>query len=389
VPEKKKILVFIDWYLPGTNSGGPVRSVSNMVAHLKEDFEFLIITRDTDYCEQEPYKHINTNEWSQIEENCSVFYISEGNINSAYLKKLIENTHYDLAYINGIYSRYFSITPLRILNKLEKPIVVAARGMLNPQAFSVKPFKKKVFTGTARLLGLYKKVVFHATNEQEKEFIKQSFPHSKDVLVAPNLPRSQSVELLSSREKKGITRFVSVARVAREKGTLAALKALSEIKTSAQVVYDIFGPVYDTKYWNECQEVIKKFPSNIAVNYKGSIESEKVPEILKEYHFFLMPSEGENFGHGILEAFTSGCPVIISDNTPWRGLEEKKIGWDVSLSNPEEITGAINMAIEMKQEDYNLWSQNAWEFSREVINDPKVLEANKRLFGIKAIGHKL
>ena len=382
MPEKKKILVFIDWYLPGTNSGGPVRSVSNMVAHLKEDFEFSIITRDTDYCEQEPYNNINSNEWNQIDGNCNVFYISEKNINTAYLKKLIESTYFDLAYINGIYSRYFSIASLRILNKLEKPVVVAARGMLNPQAFSVKPFKKKVFTGTARLLGLYKNVVFHATNEQEKEFIKQSFPNSKDILVAPNLPRFQNQEILQLKEKNQVTRFVSVARVAREKGTLTALKALFEIGTSAQVVYDIFGPVYDKNYWNECKDVINKLPSNIVVNYMGSIESDKVPEILKEYHFFLMPSEGENFGHGILEAFTSGCPVIISDNTPWRGLEEKKFGWDISLSNPEEITGAINMAIEMKQEDYNLWSQNAWEFSREVINDPKVLEANKRLFRI-------
>jgi glycosyltransferase involved in cell wall biosynthesis len=261
-------------------------------------------------------------------------------------------------------------------------VVVAARGMLNPQAFSIKPFKKKVFTGTARLLGLYKKVVFHATNDQEKEFIKIFFSNSKDILVAPNLPRKQSEEVLSSREKKKITRFVSVARVAREKGTLTALKALSEIRSSAQVVYDIYGPVYDKNYWNDCNEVIKKLPSNIVVNYKGSVESDKVPEILKEYHFFLMPSEGENFGHGILEAFTSGCPVIISDNTPWRGLEEKKIGWDVSLSNPVELKGAVNMAIEMKQDDYNFWSQNAWEFSREVINDPKVLEANKRLFKI-------
>ena len=52
---KKKILIFIDWYLPGYKAGGPIQSVANLVANLKEEFEFSIVTRDTDYCEKLPY----------------------------------------------------------------------------------------------------------------------------------------------------------------------------------------------------------------------------------------------------------------------------------------------------------------------------------------------
>ena len=43
---KPKILILTDWYLPGTNAGGPVRSIANMIAHLKNEFLFKIITRD-------------------------------------------------------------------------------------------------------------------------------------------------------------------------------------------------------------------------------------------------------------------------------------------------------------------------------------------------------
>jgi hypothetical protein len=32
---KKKILVFVDWYLPGYKAGGQIRSVASMVGHLK------------------------------------------------------------------------------------------------------------------------------------------------------------------------------------------------------------------------------------------------------------------------------------------------------------------------------------------------------------------
>ncbi|CAN5434615.1 hypothetical protein BH10BAC1_BH10BAC1_14720 [soil metagenome] len=30
---KKKVLIFIDWYLPGYKAGGPRQSVANLVAH--------------------------------------------------------------------------------------------------------------------------------------------------------------------------------------------------------------------------------------------------------------------------------------------------------------------------------------------------------------------
>ena len=58
---RKKILISIDWFLPGTKSGGPVRSYANLIDHFKGDFEFYIVTRDTDYCETVPYRQIKQN----------------------------------------------------------------------------------------------------------------------------------------------------------------------------------------------------------------------------------------------------------------------------------------------------------------------------------------
>ena len=356
-----------------------MRSVSNMIEHLGGDYKFLVVTRDTDYCANKPYKNIKSDSWNRLYDDTQVYYFSQKNLSFGNIKKLINSTEFDSAYVNGIYSPYFSIMPVYILRKLNKPIVVAARGMLNPQAFSVKPLKKKIFIKAAKVVGLHKQTVFHATNEEEKSFIQNMFSNSKGKIVAPNLPRKVEERAIPFREKQNNTRFVSVARVAREKGTLTALIALSKLNSSENITYDIYGPVYDKEYWQECQQLIRVMPENIQVNYKGVVESEKVPGILKDYHFFLMPSEGENFGHAILEAFSAGCPVIISDNTPWKNLKKKQIGWDVAL-DPGEITAALKEAIAMDEEIYNQWSENSWNFARKVINDPEVLEANHRLF---------
>ena len=54
---------------------------------------------------------------------------------------------------------------------------------------------------------------------------------------------------------------------------------------------------------------------------------------LFEYHFFILPTLGENFGHVFIEALAAGCPLIISNRTPWLELEKKGIGWDIPLEN--------------------------------------------------------
>ncbi len=376
---KMKILIFIDWFLPGTKSGGPVRSCANLIDHLGDEFEFLVITRDTDYCETEAYKNVQSNEWNKLEEHLSVFYISENNLNKNFLKSLIESTNFDVAYINGIYSRFFSILPVYLLRNFDRPVIVAARGMLNSQAFSVKPLKKKAFLSIMNLVSFYKNIQFHATNEDEAAFIRKAIRNYSNINVAPNLPRKIKAVEFQKRVKKDIVKFVSVARVASEKGTLTALKALSQVENNLEIFYDIFGPIYDQEYWKVCKKVIEKLPSNIQVNYKGSIAGDEVPALFQNYHFFIMPSEGENFGHGILEALTAGCPVIISDKTPWKNLKTKEIGWDCSLDS-KDLNTALEAAIAMEQETYDSWSVNAFDFAKEYCNDPKAVEASRRLF---------
>ena len=71
---KKKVLICIDWFLPGTNSGGPVQSYSNFIDHLKDDYEFFVITRDTDYASQTPYPNITPDSWNLLSDYLNVYY---------------------------------------------------------------------------------------------------------------------------------------------------------------------------------------------------------------------------------------------------------------------------------------------------------------------------
>jgi glycosyltransferase involved in cell wall biosynthesis len=47
---------------------------------------------------------------------------------------------------------------------------------------------------------------------------------------------------------------------------------------------------------------------------------------------FLLPSHGENFGLSIAEALANGVPALVTDTTPWSGLNTTGAGWCVPWS---------------------------------------------------------
>ncbi|MCG2462880.1 glycosyltransferase family 4 protein [Flavobacteriaceae bacterium F89] len=373
---KKKILISIDWFLPGTRSGGPVRSYANLIAQLGEYFNFYVITRDTDYCADEVYPNIISDTWNRWDAHTQIYYFSKKNLSRKNIKNVVEKANCDFLYVNGIYSWYFSILPVLLFHNKIKT-VVSARGMLNPHSVGVKGTKKKMFLRMANAMGLYRNITFHATNPHEAEHIKTFIGKQTEVKVAPNLPRALPDVPVSKKKNKKV-KFVNVARISKEKGTLKMLNAFRSVKD--EVVLDLYGPVYDDGYWAQCKNSIDTLPKNVSVHYKGSVEGGQIPELLTQYDFFMMLSEGENFGHAILEAFSAGCPVLISDTTPWKDLKKQQVGWDVALNDKAGIEEALAQAILMEDAEYQRWSQNAYEYARTFCQNPELIALNLALF---------
>lgn len=378
---KPKVLIFIDWFLPGYKAGGPVTSNANTIEHLRNEVDFFIITRNTDYCELTPYASVPANQWTIYKEGVSVFYFSADFLTYGNLKKIAFEAQCNHWYINGIYSRYFSILPL-VLVWFRKGIraTVSARGMLSPHALAVKGWKKKGLLWFFRSLGFYRRVRFHATNNTEAAEVARQVGKNAGILVAPNLSKPVSPENLNKPAKvPGVLKLIGLARISPEKNTLGAVELLSQC-VGHQIQLDWYGQPYDQEYANACESVVSQLPENIQVNFHGSISPSAIPGILQNAHFLFLPTRGENFGHSILESLLSGCPVIISDQTPWRDLEAKNIGWDIPLDQPEQFIRAIETAAAMNQESFGQMSQAASAYAQTFTSNPEVLDANRKLF---------
>ena len=68
-----------------------------------------------------------------------------------------------------------------------------------------------------------------------------------------------------------------------------------------------------------------------------------------------------------------GCPVIISDQTPWKNLKIKKLGYNIKLSDIEAFKSTVNHFPIMEASEYNKWSNSAYKFASELSEDKDMI----------------
>ncbi len=101
----------------------------------------------------------------------------------------------------------------------------------------------------------------------------------------------------------------------------------------------------------------------------GSLQKNELQKTFRQNHLFVLPTTGENFGHSIFESFLFGRPVLISDRTPWKQLYKRKVGWDLSLDEPESFGKAIEAAAAWEQQEFEYFAISSWNFAHNFISD--------------------
>jgi glycosyltransferase involved in cell wall biosynthesis len=393
IEKRKTILIVISNYLPGFKLGGPIASISNLVNSLSNDFNFKILTSDRDFGDNKPYPNVDTNTWSQ-KDNYQILYLKRNLLTLYNLIRKINSTAADILYLNSFFDPLFSISVIIAkkmgLLKIEN-IVIAPRGELFREAINFKREKKILYLKFARIFGLYDYVIWHATSAKERTSVLESLKVMPDkiriAMIISSLFKEESsfekneAEPDYSNEKSAL-RIVFLSRVSKDKNLKFTLNVLQ--KVNSDVIFDIYGPIEDKYIWDACQEEIKKMPSNISVKYFGSVDRENVKNIFSQYDLFFLPSVSENFGHVIVESLSVGTPVLLSDKTPWRNLEEKGWGWDLSLEDPNMFVETIHQMAMYPKSYFKKKRHMIKNSFNEYLRNPEILIANKELFNISS-----
>jgi glycosyltransferase involved in cell wall biosynthesis len=377
----KTVLILNGQYLPGYKGGGPIQSSANMVENLSDQFEFKVLCADRDFREDKPYEGIKVNSWNQVG-SAQVYYMSPDKQSLNGFKKFFDETEYDVIYMNGFFSPIFTIRPLilRRLGKLKKSkIVLAPRGdLMNGEGrLGRKKLKKYTYITLAKLTGMYKDIKWHATCELEEKDINKVFSNAR-VKTIPNLPAKFVEKKPVVNKEPGKLKLVFVSRIVPYKNLRYALEVLQKI-TEGEVVFDIYGPIEDSGYWAECSKLIEEMPKNVTVTYCGEIPHNRVPDVFQQYHAFLFPTQGENYGHIIVESMMNNCLCVLSKGTtPWDDYVE---GLDIGapLEDQEKFTTIIRRLLWADQSTiYSMLKYNNDYLAREA-NPDKEIELYKKL----------
>lgn len=385
IETKFKVFILGDYYLPGYKAGGPIRTLANLVERLGDRFDFRLFTRDRDFGDQEPYSQVQVNVWNRLG-NAQVYYASPDQFTSAILRRLIRASNPDVVYLNSFFSPItVKVLMLFRFNLLPRiPVLLAPRGEFSPAALRLKSAKKQAYLVAARSSGLLRAILWQASSEFEAADIRRVLGERCQIQVAPNLPPrvdNHAGKLPAKAAKHpGSVRLVFLSRIAPMKNLAQALEMVSRLSTP--VVFDIYGPMPRTEdaYWRNCQELIAHVPPNIHIRYHGPVPNHEVINTLAQYHFLLLPTRGENFGHIILEAMVAGCPVLLSDRTQWLDLADKRVGWDLPLEDRERWHTVLQQCVAMDDTEYRSLSQSTRRFALDYIASPVAEKQNIELF---------
>lgn len=400
------VLALLERYLPGYKAGGPLRTVQNMVDQMGDPFRFRILTRDRDLGDAAPFPAIVPGAWQAVGRG-EALYLPPAQVGLRGLRRAMRGTVYDVLYLNSLFSAPMSIAPL-LLRRLRavpaRPVVLAPRGELHTGAMSLgawgrwmpgplrqrlpspKYLKKRLYIALSRAAGLYRDVTWQASTEREASDIRSRMGSGTRVVVAPDLvARPAPFAGPRAAKRPGHVRLLFVSRIHPTKNLAYALSLLPEVRGTVEL--DIHGPLDDPRYWVRCRSLMAALPPHVTARYHGPLPNERVAAELRASHLLLLPTRGENFGHVIVEALVQGCPALISDQTPWRGLEALHAGWDLPLARPAAFVAALQRVADMDEGEYAGWSAGAAALGRRRSADGSALRLNRELF-FRAAGRR-
>ena len=376
-PRRPVVLVLLGCFWPGNDSSGPNQSFKALASALGDQFEFRLVARDRPTGPDQAAPPATT-QWKDLG-FAQAHYCPIGPFGAKGLRALIQQTPHDVLWLNSIFDREFSLPALamRRLGLIEaKPTLLSPRGEFGAGALSLKSSKKRLFLDAARRLRLWRGVTLHATSEAEARDMAAGMPGVSPMMVAPNIRLPlEAASLAPSAD--GALRLSFVGRIVPVKQLDFALTILSRVR--ARVNFDIFGPAEDAAYWKRCQDLIAALPSNVRVHWHGETSNEGVVAAMGRTDLFFLPTAGENFGHAIFEALSTGTPALISDQTPWRELANARAGWDLPLAEADDWVDTIDAFARLPDEQRQVYRQGAANVARRWFRDSGAVERSSAM----------
>ncbi len=114
---------------------------------------------------------------------------------------------------------------------------------------------------------------------------------------------------------------------------------------------------------SELASLVSGFGCGQSVLFVGQLDDHQKWGALAAADLFIMPSDFENFGNAIVEAMSSGLPVVTTTGTPWHELPANGMGWCVPPT-VDDLTDALRDALTMQPAERQAMGRRAADFAK-------------------------
>ena len=268
---------------------------------------------------------------------------------------------WDVIHVHGLWDREIRIAARTAIAK-GIPLVWSPHGMLAPWALKYR-WWKKCLPWHLYLKRLLKGAAgFHVTSALEKGWIVQLGLRNRiDVVpLGTHLPLEESI-MAVRREKQGQNEWILlfVGRIHPVKGLDNLIDAWAKVSPKGWRLR-LVGGENKEGYVAALEAKCRDLHVEASVDFVGSKYGEELQRAYAEADCLILPSFTENFGGVVVDALGGGRPVIASDKTPWRELEENpfgKCGWWVP-NDPDSLAQTIRGMMAMSDADREAMGAN-------------------------------
>ena len=274
----------------------------------------------------------------------------------------------DVVYVNSVMSKGFTVMPLVLLglSRWRGRLLASPRGELAASALVLgSPSQKRVWTGLLRATRWAVRfggspTTWVVSSAREQADVARVFPQARTTVVPERLRPLHETSAAERPPRAGQLRIVTVGRVAPVKGIDDLVRGLAHVTSPMRL--DVLGLLEDEEHVALVRDLVKRLPAHVDVRLAGAVGPQEVEQALRTSHLFALLTRGENFGHAIGEALRAGCPVLISDQTPWSGVVGAGAGVVLdrgACETPEAVGAAVQRLADLDDDTWAAWSRQA------------------------------
>jgi len=345
------------------NTGGPIEGIKQFYKIYKKlNIEVNILSNDNP-----KYKFLKDKYLPKVIATgpLPIFLKKLNNFNPKLLRWLKNNIKkYDFVIIDGIW-QFHNYAVYKTAKKFKIPYFVFPHGMLDPwfnENYFFKKIKKIVYWNLIqhRVLQNAKKVLF--TTKIESELAKKSFrPYQINCSVLgygiegnPFLKSKKNLffKKFKKLEKKRILLYLG--RITEKKGLDLLINAFNSIREKG--MHLVIAGNSNNRYAKKLKTLINNLKINKFVTWTGPIYNKLKWDAFKAANLFCLSSHQENFGISIVEALSSGTPVLITNKINiYKIIKKYRCGY----INNDDLKGTIKSLNEWKtNKDKNLYKKS-------------------------------